>query len=90
MKTEPFKLCTRFTWVLNLAIQTRVGHYNFGQFAPENLGEVRGKWFDWEMPAIESRYKDKANPGKMGDLCWFLQPETSEEHKRQYKSLNYF
>jgi hypothetical protein len=62
-------------------------------FFPSNLGDVsdeHGERFHQDISLMEKRYQGKYNPNMMGDYCWFLQRETSSQHKRQIKCLKHF
>ena len=63
------------------------------EFFPPNLGDVsdeHGERFHQDISLMESRYQGRFDSNMMGDYCWFLQRETSSEHKRKSKCLTHF
>ena len=57
-------------------------------FFPDNLGDIsdeHGERFHQEIAIMESRYQGRFSPNMMGDYCWTLQREESQQNKRKSK-----
>ena len=62
-------------------------------FFPQNLGDVsdeHGERFHQDILTMEQRYQGRWDTAMMGDFCWFMQRETSEEHRRKTRSTMHF